>query len=177
MQFNTAIEVGHIFKLGTKYSQAMGARFLDDDGKEKAIVMGCYGIGVNRIVAAAIEQGHDKDGIIWPETISPYQVVVLPLNIRHQKSNAEAFKIYHSLKKRNVEVLLDERDERAGIKLKDADLIGIPVQIIIGEKRIQEDKVELKARSSGKTSVIRKTELLKRVIGDFKLTLDKPSCL
>jgi prolyl-tRNA synthetase len=158
-----AIEVGHIFKLGTKYSQALKARFLDTDGKEKPVIMGCYGIGVNRIVAAAIEQSYDKDGIIWPKGISPYQVLLLPLNIQDKKSKETAFKLYHQLKKHNVDVLLDDRDERAGIKLKDADLIGVPLQVIIGEKNIGQDKVELKDRASGKVSVVQKEKIAEKI--------------
>ncbi len=160
LEFEPAIEIGHIFKLGTKYSQAQGAKFLDEDGKEKAIIMGCYGIGINRIIASAIEQSHDKDGIIWPDEISPYRVLILPLNVQDKKSKDEAFKIYDIFKRANLDVLLDERDERAGIKLKDADLIGVPLQIIIGEKNIQKGKVELKERSSGKAVLISKEEVL-----------------
>lgn len=156
LQIQTAIELGHIFKLGTKYSQTLGAKFLDEDGREKPIVMGCYGIGVNRIVAAAIEENHDKDGIIWPGELSPYQVLVLPLNIQDKKSRDVAFKIYRDLKKDNVEVLLDERDERAGTKLKDADLIGLPVQIIIGERNLREGKIEIKIRKKGKSETTKK---------------------
>lgn len=160
LEFQTAIEVGHIFKLGTKYSQAQGARFLDELGREKPVIMGCYGIGVNRIAAAAIEQSHDKDGIVWPEGISPYRVLILPLNIQDKKSKEAAFALYSDLKKRNIDVLLDERDERAGIKLKDADLIGVPIQIVIGEKNIQKGKVEIKIRKTGKIATVRKEDVL-----------------
>jgi prolyl-tRNA synthetase len=163
LKSQTAIEIGHIFKLGTKYSEGLGARFLDEDGKEKPIVMGCYGIGVNRIVAAAIEQSHDKDGIIWPGEISPYQVLVSPLNIQDKKSKEIAFKIYHDLKEHHIDVLLDERNERAGIKLKDADLIGVPLQIIIGEKNIQQGKIEIKERTSAKAMLVKKEDLLDRL--------------
>ena len=160
LEFLTAIEVGHVFKLGTKYSETLGARFLDEDGKEKPVIMGCYGIGVNRIVAAAIEQSHDQDGIIWPKGIAPYQVLILPLNIRDEKSKDAAFQIYEDLKKHNIDVLLDERDERAGIKLKDADLIGLPQQIIIGEKNIQQGKIELKERATSKIILLKREEAL-----------------
>ena len=160
LEFQTAIEVGHIFKLGAKYSQAQGAKFLDELGREKPVIMGCYGIGVNRIAAAAIEQSHDKDGIVWPEGISPYRVLILPLNIQDKKSKEAAFALYSDLKKRNIDVLLDERDERAGIKLKDADLIGVPIQIVIGEKNIQKGKVEIKIRKTGKIATVRKEDVL-----------------
>ena len=150
LELQPAIEVGHVFKLGIKYSQSLGAKFLDENGKEKPIIMGCYGIGVNRIVAATIEQSHDKDGIIWPKGISPYQVIISPLNIQDKKSKEAAFSLYNDLKKQNIDVLLDERDERAGIKLKDADLIGVPLQIIIGEKNIQEGRLEIKIRKTAK---------------------------
>ncbi|MFH1245128.1 MAG: His/Gly/Thr/Pro-type tRNA ligase C-terminal domain-containing protein [Candidatus Omnitrophota bacterium] len=163
LEFYTAIEVGHIFKLGTKYSEALGARFLDADGKEKAIIMGCYGIGVNRIMASAIEQSHDKDGIIWPPGISPYQVLIIPLNVQQEVARKAAFELYETLKKYNLDVLLDERDERAGLKLKDADLIGIPVQVIIGEKKILEGKVEIKLRASGETRIVAREEAAAKI--------------
>jgi prolyl-tRNA synthetase len=167
LEFQAAIEVGHIFKLGTKYSVALGAKFLDEDGRERPIIMGCYGIGVNRIVASCIEQSYDEHGIIWPPGISPYQVLILPLNVQDEDSKKEAFKIYHDLKNRHVEVLLDERNERAGIKLKDADLIGVPLQIIIGEKKIKQARLELKIRKTGKITTIKKEDafsILQRTI-------------
>jgi len=163
IEFKTAIEIGHIFKLGTKYSQAQGAKFLDEDGKEKPLIMGCYGIGVNRIVASAIEQSYDKDGIIWPVNIAPYQVLISPLNVQNQASGDAAFKIYHELKKHHIDVLLDERDERAGSKLKDADLIGVPIQVVIGEKNIQSGKLEIKVRKTSEVSVIKKEDALKTI--------------
>ncbi|MFH1045819.1 MAG: proline--tRNA ligase [Candidatus Omnitrophota bacterium] len=165
-----AIEVGHIFKLGTKYSQALDAKFLDADSKEKAVIMGCYGIGVNRILAAAIEQGFDKDGIIWPREISPYQVLILPLNIQDPASKQEAFRIYEELKNQGIDALLDERDERAGIKLKDADLIGISLQVIIGEKNIQKGQVEIKERAGAKMQLVDKAAAVPSAL---KFVLDK----
>lgn len=163
LKFEPCIEVGHIFKLGTKYSSALGAKFLDEDGKEKPIIMGCYGIGVNRIIACAIEQGHDQDGIIWPRGISPYQALILPLNIQDQVSRDEALKIYSDFKKHNIDVLLDERDERAGIKLKDADLIGLPLQIIIGEKKVKQGLIEIKLRQTSEISSIKKEDALSAI--------------
>jgi prolyl-tRNA synthetase len=163
LEFKLAIEVGHVFKLRTKYSEVLGAKFLGEDGRERPLIMGCYGIGVNRIAAAAIEQSHDTEGIIWPEGISPYRVEVLPLNMQNQACRQAGFQIYEDLKKQGLEVLLDERDERAGVKLKDADLIGIPYQVIIGEKNIQQGKIELKGRASGKTVLLTKEEISARI--------------
>lgn len=158
-----AIEVGHIFKLGTKYSKSLGAIYLDKEGKEQPIIMGCYGIGVNRIMASAIEQSNDKDGIIWPKAIAPFSVIVMPLNIGHQKSMDEANKLYEKLLSDGVDVLLDDRDERAGVKFKDADLIGIPLRVIIGEKKIAEDKVELSERGKKESRDIKTEEVEKEV--------------
>lgn len=145
-----AIEIGHVFKLGTKYSASMKARFLDSDGKEKPLIMGCYGIGINRIIAAAIEQNNDKDGIIWPVNIAPYRVLILALNINNKKVMSEAEKLYKQLLDDGVEVLFDDRDISPGIKFKDADLIGIPLQVVIGSKSIQKSIAEVKIRNTGK---------------------------
>jgi prolyl-tRNA synthetase len=145
-----AIEVGHTFKLGTKYSQALDAKFLDADGKTNAVIMGCYGIGVNRIIAALIEASNDKDGIIWPPSIAPYQVLIVSLNITSKKVKEISEEIYSSLVKSGYDALYDDRDISAGIKFKDADLIGIPVQIIIGEKNAKKGMVEIKTRKDHK---------------------------
>jgi len=145
-----AMEVGHIFKLGTKYSDSMKARFLDSDGKEKAIIMGCYGIGVNRIIAACIEQANDKDGIKWPISIAPYEVVILALNTDDEKVMQASEDLYKRLQKDGIEVLFDDRKISPGMKFKDADLLGIPLQVIIGPKKIPKDIAELKIRSTGK---------------------------
>lgn len=142
-----AIEIGHVFKLGTKYSKALNANFLDDNGKQNPIVMGCYGIGINRILAAAIEENNDKDGIIWPKSIAPYQVIVIPTNVADDKIKKAAEKIYEDLVKEGVEALIDDRDERAGVKFKDADLIGIPLHIVIG-KALADGKIEIKNRKT-----------------------------
>jgi len=138
------IEVGQIFKLGTKYSKSMSAHFLGKEGKERPFVMGCYGIGITRTIAAVIEQHHDKDGIIWPPSVAPYQVLILPLNITHPPSREAAERLYAQLG--DVEVLLDDREERAGVKFKDADLIGIPLRVTIGERSLKEGKAEIKPR-------------------------------
>ncbi len=139
------IEVGQIFKLGTKYSRSMGANFLDKQGNEKPFLMGCYGIGITRTVAAVIEQHHDKDGIIWPPSVAPYQVLILLLNITHAQTRETAERLYGQLG--DLEVLLDDREERAGTKFKDADLIGIPLRVTVGEQSLREGKVEIKLRS------------------------------
>lgn len=140
------IEVGHIFKLGTKYSSAMGATFLDQNGQEQPMVMGCYGIGVSRTMAAAVEQKNDDNGIIWPMPIAPFQVIVVPVNANKEDQMKAAEQIYTELQAEGIEVLLDDRDERAGVKFKDADLIGIPVRITIGPKALQDNQVEVKKR-------------------------------
>jgi prolyl-tRNA synthetase len=143
-----ALEVGHIFKLGTKYSISMGATVLNADGKEVPIVMGSYGIGVERVLASAIELHHDEAGIIFPVTIAPFQVVVSPLNVKDAELKATADRIYEELNRAGVEVLYDDRDERAGVKLNDADLVGFPFQIRIGPKKLKEGKVEFYDRGA-----------------------------
>lgn len=138
------LEVGHIFKLGTEYSNSMKAKFIDKDGKEKPIVMGCYGIGVSRIVAAVIEGSYDEKGIIWPVSIAPFQVIVIPV-IEESYVKEAAEKIYNNLLDEKIEVLIDDRNETAGVKFTDAELIGIPVMIVVG-KKIKEGKVEVRKR-------------------------------
>lgn len=145
------IEVGHIFKLGTKYSDALGLTYQDEDGKSKTIIMGCYGIGVTRCLAAAIEQNNDDNGIIWPVSIAPYQAIVIPANSKSVEQTQMAEKIYEDLLSKGIETLLDDRDERAGVKFKDADLIGIPVRIVVG-KKCGEGIVEYKERTADSAS-------------------------
>ncbi len=142
------IEVGHVFMLGTKYSKAMGAMFLDPDGKECLAVMGCYGIGVSRVAAAAIEQHHDAKGILWPAPIAPFHIHLLPLS-QSAAVSATAQTLYETLLQAGVEVLWDDREERAGVKFNDADLIGAPYQLVIGEKGLAQGTVELKERKTG----------------------------
>jgi prolyl-tRNA synthetase len=156
-----AIEVGHTFKLGTKYSGPLGARFLDKDGKEKPIIMGCYGIGVNRIAASIIETSNDKDGIIWPGSVAPYDIVILALNTENAKVRSLSEEIYERLTKGGREVLFDDRNESAGIKFKDADLIGIPVKVIIGEKNAGKGMVEVKDRKTGKVDLVKAQDIEK----------------
>ncbi|MBV5340754.1 MAG: proline--tRNA ligase [Deltaproteobacteria bacterium] len=143
------IEVGHVFKLGTKYSKALNATYLDANGREQIIFMGCYGIGIGRTVAAAIEQNHDENGIIFPVAIAPFHCSVVAVNTKDSGVMAAAEEIYFCLEKLGVEVLFDDRDERPGVKFKDNDLIGIPFRIVVGSKGLAEGKVELKIRSTG----------------------------
>jgi prolyl-tRNA synthetase len=154
IHFARGIEVGHVFKLGTKYSKAMKAIYLDKNGKEQYMVMGCYGIGVGRTVAACIEQYHDDNGIIWPLAIAPYQVIITPVNMNDQNLATTAEKLYADLLSQGVEVILDDRDERAGVKFKDADLIGIPLRVTIGPKNLAAGKVEIKGRRSGEINIL-----------------------
>ena len=143
------IEVGHVFKLGTKYSEAMDATFLDEKGEARPPIMGCYGIGIGRTVAAAIEQNHDENGIIWPGPIAPFHVILIPISVKDESAARAVEGIYAALCEASVEVLLDDRDERPGVKFKDADLMGVPFQLIIGPKGLAEGKVELKFRRGG----------------------------
>ena len=145
--FGRGIEVGHVFKLGTKYSEAMKAVFLNEQGKEIPMIMGCYGIGIGRTVAAAIEQNHDKDGIVFPVPVAPFEVTILPLQMHDETVVETARKLYEDLLAKGIDVLLDDRDERAGVKFKDADLLGIPVRITVGSRGLKNGQVEVKLRS------------------------------
>jgi prolyl-tRNA synthetase len=157
------IEVGHTFKLGTKYSQAMEATFLDDQGKEKEMVMGCYGIGVGRTVAAAIEQSHDQNGIIFPMPVAPFQVLILPVNINIGLLKETAEQLYQTFSENGIEVLYDDREETPGVKFKDADLIGIPLRVTLGEKNLKKGLVEIKKRRTGEISLVKKEEVLSKI--------------
>jgi len=149
LRITRGIEVGHVFKLGTKYSEALEAAFLDREGKERYLCMGCYGIGTGRTVAAAIEQNHDENGIVWPVPIAPYHVYILPINAKDGEVMAAAERIYEEICSLRLECILDDRDERAGVKFKDADLLGIPLRIVVGSKNLKEGKVEIQPRTSG----------------------------
>ena len=166
LEIMRGVEVGHIFKLGTKYSESMGATFLDQNGKSQPIIMGCYGIGVERTVAAVIEQHHDENGIIWPLALAPYHVVVVPVNVKKEEHLENAEKIYNELQAAGVEVLLDDRNERAGFKFKDSDLLGIPMRITVG-KDIVDGKVEFKLRKEADKEIISVNEVLDRVKAEF----------
>lgn len=148
------IEVGHIFKLGTKYSESMNATFLDPDGKESLMIMGCYGIGVSRTVAAAIEQNHDDDGIIFPPPLAPFSVMITTVGAKSDEIDAAAQSIYEKLWQSGFDTLLDDRNERPGVKFKDADLVGIPVRLTIGKKALAEGKVELRSRRKKETVLV-----------------------
>jgi len=157
------IEVGHTFKLGTKYSKAMAATFLDDQGKEKEIAMGCYGIGVGRTVAAAIEQSHDQNGIIFPMPIAPFHVLVLPVNVKIDLLREMAEQFYQDLTTKGIEVLYDDREETPGVKFKDADLLGIPLRLTLGEKNLKKGLVEIKKRKTGEVFLIEKEKVVSKI--------------
>lgn len=158
-----SVEIGHIFKLGTKYSKALGANFLDAKGTLKPVIMGCYGIGVSRLISAIIEQNHDAEGIIWPDEVSPYKAIILPLDVTKENIMREASEVYQELKNQGIETLLDDRDERAGVKFKDADLLGIRLQVIIGKESLKKDMLELKIRRGHKKIMVTKTQLAQEI--------------
>lgn len=157
------IEVGHVFMLGTKYSEAMSANFIDADGKEKPCIMGCYGIGIGRTVAAAIEQNHDENGMIFPKALAPFQVTVLPLKVKDEEVMSAAEKIYSELMEKGYEVIIDDRDVGPGFKFKDAELIGIPVHVAVGPRTIKEGEAELKLRKGGISRNVKFEEVAKEV--------------
>ena len=165
LRLRKSIEIGHVFKLGTKYSDAMKATFLDSDGKPKSLIMGCYGIGLNRIMAAAIEAHHDDNGIIWPMAIAPFEVEVIALDPRLDDVMAVARKLHDDLAAAGIDVLLDDRDERAGFKFKDADLIGVPLRITVGKKALAEGVVEVTRRSAPQeVEKVKPEEAARRVV-------------
>ncbi|MDR1784585.1 MAG: proline--tRNA ligase [Endomicrobium sp.] len=170
LKFLRGIEVGHIFKLSTKYSKLMNATYLDTKGKENLIFMGCYGLGVTRIVAAAIEQFHDDSGIMWPDNIAPFEVLIVPLNYYDDRTREVTEKIYRELSSKGLDVLVDDRDERPGVKFKDADLIGIPYRITIGRRYLTVGNVEFKARRDSKDNVkfLKPEEVVARILKIFK---------
>jgi prolyl-tRNA synthetase len=150
LKVQRAIEVGHVFKLGTKYSEALHALFLDESGKQQPAVMGCYGIGVTRTLQAVIEQSHDDNGIIWPLSVAPYTVCITPLNVAPDSPvMREAERIYAELTARGVDVILDDRNERPGVKFKDSELVGFPIRVGVGEKSLAKGEVEIKPRAGG----------------------------
>ncbi len=154
IELKKGIEVGHVFKLGTSYSQAMGATFLDARGRERPLVMGCYGIGIGRTVAAAIEQNHDEHGIRFPMPIAPFQVIITIINIKDGEMVSAAENLYRVLEDRGLDVLIDDRKERAGVKFKDADLIGIPIRVTVGKKIKESGEVEIKSRTDGTVFIV-----------------------
>ncbi|RLA47374.1 MAG: proline--tRNA ligase [Gammaproteobacteria bacterium] len=168
LQIKRGIEVGHIFQLGTKYSEAMDARVLNENGKNVTMTMGCYGIGVSRIVASAIEQNHDDRGIIWPASMAPFQLVIVPLNMQKSAAVAStAEDLYQQLQAAGVEVLLDDRNERPGVKFADMELIGIPHRIVIGDRALAQDNVEYKGRQDEDSQLIARGEIMVFVLAQL----------
>ena len=163
------IEVGQVFKLGTKYSKALGATYLDINGEEKFCEMGCYGVGVSRSIAAAIEQNHDDYGIIWPMPLAPYQCIIVPVSTKDALVVETAVNLYLELQRLGVEVILDDRDERGGVKFKDADLVGYPIRVTLGSKTLANGQVELRERKTGETQLI----LIKEVAQQVKAIIEK----
>ncbi len=163
LRFKRAIEVGHVFKLGTKYSSALGAKFLDSEGKTHDMIMGCYGIGVNRILASAIEKFHDDGGIIWPISIAPYQIMLLALNVSNEDVKRAADELYDKLLSAGLEVLYDDRDIRPGVKFKDADLLGMPIRVTIGPKGLADGNVEIKLRRDEQSQNVSLGEAVDRI--------------
>lgn len=166
VEFDRGIEVGHVFKLGTKYSESMNATYLDENGRAQQMVMGCYGIGVSRAVAAIVEQHSDEHGIIWPKAVAPFAVHIIPVNVQNELQREKANEIYEQLLQHNVEVLFDDRNERAGVKFKDADLIGIPLRIVVGGK-IDDGYVELKYRKTGESKDVAIGQIVETVLAEI----------
>jgi prolyl-tRNA synthetase len=158
MGLHRGIEVGHVFKLGAKYSEPMGCSFLNEDGKETTMIMGCYGIGISRVLAAAIEQNHDADGIKFPPPIAPFEAIIVCLDPGKPEFALAAESLYERLRERGLDVLLDDRDERPGVKFKDADLLGAPMQLVVGAKGVARGVIEVKDRRSGEKSELPVTD-------------------
>ena len=166
LTYARGIEVGHIFQLGDKYSQSMKLEVLDSNGKNVNPYMGCYGIGISRIVAAAIEQNHDDKGIIWPKAISPFAISIIVLNDKNDSTVMDhAIKIYQELRADGIEVMIDDRDERAGVKFADADLMGIPTNVIVGKRGIEQNKLEITSRRTGETTEVKISEIVSHLKG------------
>ncbi|KHF39744.1 proline--tRNA ligase [Halalkalibacter okhensis] len=159
IQFAKGIEVGHVFKLGTKYSEALGATFLDENGKTQSLIMGCYGIGVSRTVAAIVEQHHDENGIVWPASVAPFDLHLVTINVKDEGQRNLGEELYQTLKQERYDVLFDDRPERAGVKFKDSDLLGLPIRIGVG-KKAAEGIVELKIRKTGEMIEVHISDLL-----------------
>lgn len=168
IRFAEGIEVGHVFKLGTRYSEAMGATFLDENGKTQPMIMGCYGIGVTRTLAAVIEQSHDENGIVWPTSVAPFDIHLIPVNLKNEDQKQLSEVLYALLKKEGYDVLLDDRAERPGVKFADADLIGLPVRITVG-KKAQEGIVEVKNRKTNELVEVSTENLLEVLKKEFNV--------
>ena len=158
-----SIEVGHIFQLGTKYSKPFKANFIDQKGDKQPIIMGCYGIGVSRLISAIIEQNNDDNGIYWPKEVAPFGIIILPLELGNKKIYDTGLTIYKDLEQNGFEVIFDDRDERAGVKFKDADLIGIPLQVILGKSFLKDGKIELKLRKDKRSIMVKPKDIIKAI--------------
>jgi prolyl-tRNA synthetase len=175
LKIRRAIEVGHVFKLGTKYSEKLGSTFLAEDGQRKPCVMGCYGIGVTRTLQAVIEQSNDANGIIWPVSVAPYTVCITPLSVAPESAVMKlAETLYADLAARGVDVIIDDRDDRPGVKFKDADLVGFPIRIGIGEKSLAKGEVELKPRG-GTLVPVKPDEAVEKVLGMIRDSTPRPA--
>ncbi|EMU6159214.1 proline--tRNA ligase [Yersinia enterocolitica] len=169
LQIKRGIEVGHIFQLGTKYSEAMKATVQGEDGRNQVMTMGCYGIGVSRVVAAAIEQNHDERGIIWPDAIAPFQVAILPMNMHKSfRVQALAEELYTTLRSHGIDVILDDRKERPGVMFADMELIGVPHNIVIGDRNLDSEEVEYKNRRAGEKQMIKTSEIIDFLLSQIK---------
>ena len=173
LAINAGLEIGHVFKLGTKYSKSMGATYLDEKGNEVHIIMGCYGIGINRIVAAAVEAGNDKNGIVWPLALAPYHVVVVPLQVQNAAVLEQALALEKALTNAGLDVLTDDRDQRPGVKFKDADLIGIPLRVVIGERGLKDGTFELKWRDQADPKHIPSANALETILAEITLAMER----
>ena len=167
------LEVGHVFKLGTKYSKSMGATYLDEKGNEIHAIMGCYGIGINRILAGAVESGNDANGIIWPLPLAPYQVVIVPLQVQNAAVLEQTTALEKSLTASGLEVLTDDRDQRPGVKFKDADLIGIPLRVVIGERGLKDGTIELKWRTEAAARQIPAAQAAELILAEIAGTKER----
>jgi len=170
LEADVAIELGHIFQLGTKYSKALGAQFLDEDGKQKNIIMGCYGIGVSRVIAAIVEKHNDDKGIIWSKETAPFDLEILPLQTPEgdEEIGSLTEQYYSDLTSAGLEILIDDRNERPGRKFNDADLIGIPLRVVIGKRNLAEGKVEIKVRKTGEVMLVDKSEVKAKVLALYR---------
>ena len=172
LRIDKGIEVGQVFKLGTKYSESMNATVLNQGGRPTPFQMGCYGIGVGRTLAAAIEQSYDENGIIWPVAIAPFEVVIVPINAKDDALMEVSERLYKEMQQAGVDVLLDDRKDRAGVKFKDADLIGYPVRITVSKNTVESGEVELRVRKDGSTSTVKIDEVTTSVQGLLRLLKD-----
>ena len=168
LEIKSGLEIGHVFKLGTKYSKSMGATYLDEKGNETLLIMGCYGIGINRIVASAVEARHDDNGIIWPLSIAPYHVLIVPLPGKDPSVMERSLALESALASAGLDVLVDDRDQRPGFKFKDADLIGIPLRVVIGERGLKEGKVEIKSRDQSEARQIPADTAAETILGEIE---------